>query len=192
MTPVTCRLRQKNLDRHFAHRKQKCRMGTEIELYSIDFITIGTVGPKGRRQFNLQAGKEDQIVTLTLEKEQARRLGEAVMEMLDELKRRHPERSEAPVNMNQLNMDLREPIEPIFRIAEMGLGYNDLEDHIIMVIHELLVASSEEDAAELDPSVVRLSGTREQFRALGLHTLSVVTQGRADPHKNGHVINYWI
>jgi uncharacterized repeat protein (TIGR03847 family) len=163
----------------------------EIELNPIDFITLGTVGPKGRRQFNLQAGAGSQIVTLTLEKEQARRLGEAVGEMLDELQERFPEDSEGPVNISQMDMDLRDPIEPEFRIAQMGLGYDDRQKMVILVAQELVVPDEDTDTEALQPGVVRFWGTREQFRALSDHTLQIVDQGRADPRQNGHVINYW-
>ena len=53
---------------------------TEIELNPIDFLTVGTVGPKGRRSFHIQGGNARQIVTLTLEKEQTQALGEAIAE----------------------------------------------------------------------------------------------------------------
>ncbi|MCE2490964.1 MAG: DUF3090 family protein, partial [Anaerolineae bacterium] len=44
--------------------------GSELELRPVDFVTIDTIGPKGQRVFYLQAGKEAQIVTLVIEKEQ--------------------------------------------------------------------------------------------------------------------------
>ncbi len=62
----------------------------EIELDPVDFVTIGTVGPKGRRLFHLQAGQGSQIVTLILEKEQARALSEAIIEMLTDLTQKYP------------------------------------------------------------------------------------------------------
>ncbi len=69
---------------------------SEIELNPIDFITLGTVGPKGRRQFNIQAGQGSQIVTMTLEKEQARRIAEAIEEMLTDLYKRFPHAYSTP------------------------------------------------------------------------------------------------
>src|SRR5512145_159870 len=71
----------------------------EIELNPIDFITLGTVGPKGRRQFNIQAGQGSQIVTLTLEKEQARRIAEAIEEMLTDLYKRFPTLIQRRINL---------------------------------------------------------------------------------------------
>jgi uncharacterized repeat protein (TIGR03847 family) len=91
-------------------------------------------------------------------------------------------------------MHLRDPIEPQFRVAKMGLGYDETRDMIILVVQELIIPEDdlvEPELEEIQPSVVRLWGSREQYRALSDHTLSVVDQGRADPRQNGHVIYYW-
>src|SRR5437762_7174437 len=103
----------------------------EIELNPVDFITVGTVGPKGKRLFHLQAGRGTQIVSLVIEKEQARALGEAVGELLDDLIRQHTEISSDAVDLKNFNMDLREPIEPQFRVAQMGLGYDEDRDLVV-------------------------------------------------------------
>lgn len=95
----------------------------EIELNPVDFITVGTIGPKGQRIFHLQGGKDKQLVSLIIEKEQAWALSEAIREMLEDLDERHPELEEPEsVDLSKLDMDLREPIEPVFRVAQMGLG----------------------------------------------------------------------
>ena len=57
----------------------------EIELNPVDFITVGTIGPKGQRIFHLQGGKDKQLVSLIIEKEQAWALSEAIREMLEDL-----------------------------------------------------------------------------------------------------------
>ena len=169
----------------------------EFELNEIEFITVGTVGPKGRRQFNLQAGQGDQIVTLTIEKEQARQLADAIEEILDDLENQGEKSLKKPIiNRSKWDMELRDPVEPQFRVAKMGLGYDEEKDRIILVAQEFLVSDEEEEEAEPDPltskpSIVRLWGTREQYKALSEHALDVVEQGRADPKENGYVIYYW-
>ncbi len=62
----------------------------EIDLNPVDFITVGTVGPKGQRVFHLQAGKDEQIVSLIIEKEQAWALSEAIRELVEDLEQRFP------------------------------------------------------------------------------------------------------
>src|SRR5262245_12995439 len=108
-----------------------------IELNPADFITVGTIGPKGQRIFHLQSGKSGQLVTLTIEKEQALALSEAIREMLEDLQERHPDRVyAATVDLTGVDMELREPIEPLFRVAQMGLGYDEDKDMVVLVAQE--------------------------------------------------------
>lgn len=165
--------------------------GVEIELNPIDFITIGTVGPKGRRQFYLQAGRGRELVSLFIEKEQARLMAEALRDMLDELGRERLELDSDMPDMSRLNMELREPFEGRFRVYRIGLGYDESVDRVIIVAEEMIVLNEGEDPALVQPSVARFWGTRQQMRALSLHALDVVKQGRANPQSNGRVLYYW-
>ena len=165
-------------------------MPNEIELDPVEFITIGTVGPKGRRIFYLQGGKGPELITLTIEKQQAQALGEAVTELLDSLSEQHPDLTEAPVNLTRWNMDIRDPIDSLFRVAQMGLGYDE-DRHMMMVVAQELVIGDEE-LPEPSPQVVRMFATREQMRALSEHARRLVKQGRADPKSNGFMIYYWL
>lgn len=162
----------------------------ELELDPVDYITVGTVGPKGKRLFHLQAAKGTQIVSLIMEKEQTRALSEALRDLLDSLAEASSESNEPEVNLSRWDMSLRDPIEPLFRVAQMGLGYDEARDLVVVVAHELVITEEEQDG-EVEPQVVRFWGTREQMRALSEHARLIVKQGRADPKSNGHLINYW-
>ena len=122
-------------------------MSNVIELNPVDFVTIGTIGPKGKRTFHLQAGKDNRIVSFTIEKEQAHALSSAISEMLDDIDSRGAGKTEA--DFSQLDMELREPIEPLFRIAQMGLAYEANENRIILVAQEF-VPQSDDDIDEDD------------------------------------------
>jgi len=163
----------------------------EIELDPVDYITVGTIGPKGKRLFHLQAGKGDQIISLIIEKEQARALSEALRDLLDSLAEASPEKAAPEVNLARWDMSLRDPIEPLFRVAQMGLGYDESRDLVVVVAHELVTTESGDIDPDLEPQVVRLWGTREQMRALSQYAQQVIKQGRADPKTNGRLINYW-
>jgi uncharacterized repeat protein (TIGR03847 family) len=166
---------------------------TEIELKPVDFVTIGTIGPKGRRIFHLQAGKGSQIVSLIIEKEQARALSEAVIELIEDLDERYPDPTgDAPqTEINRIDMELREPIEPIFRVAQMGLGYDEDNNMIVLVAQELVASEDELDLDLEEPGIVRMWCDRQQMRALSAQAVSMVQSGRADPRQNGRVIYYW-
>lgn len=164
----------------------------EIELNPVDFITVGTIGPRGQRIFHLQGGKERQLVSLLIEKEQAWALSEAIREMLDDLSQRIPELKKLPdVDSTQIDMELREPIEPVFRVAQMGLGYDEDQDMVVLVAQELVVADEDAETSEVEPGVVKLWCSRLQMHLLSEHTLEVVKAGRADPKQNGRLTYYW-
>ena len=164
----------------------------EIELNPVDFITVGTIGPKGQRIFHLQGGKDKQLVSLIIEKEQAWALSEAIREMLEDLDERHPELEETEmVDISKLDMDLREPIEPVFRVAQMGLGYDEDRDMVVLVAQELVPTEEELDPSLTDPGIVRMWCSREQMRHLSTYALEVVQAGRADPKQNGRLTYYW-
>jgi len=116
-------------------------MSNVIELNPVDFVTIGTIGPKGRRTFHLQAGQDNRIVSFTIEKEQAQALSSAIAELLDDIEANAAARTEA--DFSQLDMELREPIEPLFRIAQLGLAYEANDNKIILVVQELVPQAAE-------------------------------------------------
>ncbi|MEL6308665.1 MAG: DUF3090 family protein [Chloroflexota bacterium] len=155
---------------------------TVLELKPIDFITIGTIGPKGRRVFHLQAGHDGKIVSFTIEKEQAWALSEAISEFIEELDERLDVDTE--VEMASLDMELREPIEPLFRVAQMGLGYDEATQDIILIAEELALNSDEAD-------IVRMWCTREQMYALSIQALDQVESGRPNARQNGRILYYW-
>ncbi len=165
---------------------------SEIDLNPVDFITVGTVGPKGQRVFHLQAGKGEQIVSLIIEKEQAWALSEAIRELVEDLDQRDP-----PVETGEpgeFNMELRDPIEPMFRVAQMGLGYDEDRQMVVLVAQELVVTEDEEeevDADEVQPGIVRMWCSRDQMRALSTHATATVQAGRPDPKQNGRLVYYW-
>ncbi|MBK8021719.1 MAG: DUF3090 family protein [Chloroflexi bacterium] len=171
----------------------------DIDLNPVDFITIGTIGPKGQRVFHLQAAKGDRLITLIIEKEQAGALSEALRELIDDLDQRVP----APSGRSPMtNMELRDPVEPLFRVAQMGLGYDEEHDLVVLIAQELVPLGDEEDEedqedqealdeSENKPGVVRMWCSRAQMRALSEHSSQTVRQGRPDPKQNGRLIYYW-
>lgn len=162
----------------------------EIDLNPVDFITIGTVGPKGQRVFHLQAAKGQQIVTLIIEKEQANALGEAIGELLEDLDQRLPPK-DGEGRAAPGDLALRDPIEPLFRVSQMGLGYDEDNDLIVLIAQEMIAANDLDETEAVQPGVVRLWCSRDQMRALSSHSSDTVQQGRADPKQNGRLVYYW-
>ena len=162
---------------------------TEIDLNPVDFITVGTVGPKGQRVFHLQAGKGSQIVSLIIEKEQAWALSEAIRELVEDLDQRFP--GDEPVEPGDFNMELRDPLEPMFRVAQMGLGYDEDRRMVVLVAQELVQVEEDADPDAVQPGIVRMWCSRSQMRALSAHATATVQAGRPDPKQNGRLVYYW-
>jgi uncharacterized repeat protein (TIGR03847 family) len=169
--------------------------GIEIDLNPVDFITIGTIGPKGKRVFYLQAGYNNRLVSLVVEKEQSWALSEAIKELIDDLAQRFNTGDDeiSDDEVEGIDMDLREPIEPIFRVSQMGLGYDEDQDRIVLVAQELVIPTEglETELEEREAGIVRFWCTREQMRALSVQATHTVQSGRADPKQNGRLVYYW-
>ena len=143
----------------------------ELELNPVSRITTGAVGPPGKRVFYLQARKDRELVTLIIEKHQVQSLAVGLEEFLDELSDRLPYLPEASADYNQDEMELEQPLDPIFRVGQIGLSYDEESDRLVLVARQL---DSEGQGSE----VVRFWCTRSQLRAMCLWGIEVASQGR--------------
>ncbi|GMR09556.1 MAG: DUF3090 domain-containing protein [Anaerolineae bacterium] len=143
----------------------------EVELNPVSRITTGAVGPPGKRVFYIQARKGSELVTLIVEKHQVQSLAIGLEEFLDELGDRLPELSEASADYSSDEMGLEQPLDPMFRVGNIGLGYDEVSDRLVLVARQL---ESEDEGSE----VVRFWCTRSQLRAMCLWGLEVASQGR--------------
>lgn len=142
-----------------------------FDLEAVQRITAGAVGPKGQRIFYVQARRGSRTITMIAEKEQVRALADAIARLLDSLAEKNP-RLATSDDMLVTDMSLEEPLEPEFRVAQMGLGYDADRDMIVLLVQGVV----EEEAAE--PLTARFSASRPQMRALSNHAAQVVAAGR--------------
>ncbi len=169
-------------------------MTDHIELNPVYHLTVGTVGEPGNRTFYLQGSQGARVISLVIEKEQAAMLASSFQSLLDELSNKYPEMTREVEEPVWTDLRLREPIETMFRVGHMGLGYNESSDQVVLVAYELV-----EEGAE--PNVVSFWLSRAQVKALIQHANDVVNAGRpicgncgrpmdADghfcPNRNGH------
>ncbi|MCJ7700543.1 MAG: DUF3090 domain-containing protein [Anaerolineales bacterium] len=145
----------------------------EIELNPINRITMDAIGPPGKRVFYLQAATDEETVTLVAEKFQVQSLAVGVEQFLAEIAERFPDLPDASPDYDDNRMTIQPPVDPLFRLADIGLGYNAEEDKVILIVHELLPEGTEDD-----PGIVRLWCTRSQLRALGHWGIEVTQRGR--------------
>ncbi len=145
-------------------------MARIYNLNPISHITVASIGPPGQRVFYLQGSRGDEIVSLVIEKQHALALVSSLDELLAELEARFPRPSHSPDTT--ADTTLREPVQSQFRVGQIGLGYDEQSDLIVLIAYEL---SLEE---EKDVSVARFWGNREQMRTLRDRALSAVEGGR--------------
>jgi uncharacterized repeat protein (TIGR03847 family) len=146
----------------------------EFDLNPVIRITTDAIGEPGKRVFYLQAKSDTQLVTLIIEKQQVQSLAIGVEQFLQDLQSRYPEISQASPDYVESEMGLEKPIDPVFRVGQLGLGYDEESDLLILVARELQSLETEEEPG----SVARFWCTRSQIRGMCHWGLEVASRGR--------------
>jgi uncharacterized repeat protein (TIGR03847 family) len=142
-----------------------------FDLEAVQHITAGAVGAPGQRVFYVQARRGSTRISLLAEKQQVGALAAAVEQLLDELAEKNP-RLATSDDLLVRDMSLEEPLEPEFRIGQMGLSYEVERDMVVLITQGIA-----EDESE-DPPSARFSASRAQMRAMSVHAAQVVLAGR--------------
>jgi uncharacterized repeat protein (TIGR03847 family) len=154
----------------------------------VQHIVADAVGKPGQRTFVLQASDGIETVSMVLEKQQVAALASSILQMLEELEAEHP--NLPPVLDDDVSLELEQPIHVAFRVGQLGLGYDETRDLMVLVVQALVipeeepVEESQEDESFPSPDInvpkARFFATRAQMRALGEHALEVVAAGRPE------------
>ena len=174
----------------------------EIELRPVNHITTDAIGQPGKRVFYIHAWQNQRTVTLIAEKLQILSLAEGIEQFLSEVREKFPHLDEPSADYTEEKMHIHPPVDPLFRIGELGLGYDAETDLVVLVVREITPEEEPETDQEAEPpSVVRLWCTRAQIRALARWGVEVARRGRPIcpqcgepmepeghfcPKKNGH------
>ena len=117
--------------------------------------------------------------------------------MLTEIARQNPGLDEVATEYDEEKMRINPPVDPLFRVGEMGLGYDAGHDMIVILVREVVMENGDAEEA----SVVRFWCSRQQARRLAAWGTAVVNRGRPIcpqcgqpmepeghfcPKKNGH------
>lgn len=165
------------------------------DLNPVSRVTVGTLGEPGHRTFFLQARQDLTLISLITEKEQMTSLAQGITELLTRL----GDAAAHPAGVSAYDLALEQPVEPLFRIGQLGLGYDQENDLLVIVAYAI---PESEEAESVD--VVRFWATRDQMRALARHVTEVASAGRPVcvlcgrpidpeghfcPRRNGHGAN---
>jgi uncharacterized repeat protein (TIGR03847 family) len=169
----------------------------ELDVKPVIKITTDAIGKPGERVFFLQGSQQDQVVTLIVEKIQIQSLAIGVDQFLEEVNEKNPGLPPASDEYVEADMQIQAPVDPLFRVGEIGLGYDVENDLVVLVAREVVVEGENAEEA----SVVRFWCSRSQMRAMSRWGAEVVARGRPIcplcgepmdpeghfcPKKNGH------
>lgn len=148
------------------------------DLNPVQHIIADAMGEPGQRTFFLQARAGSQLVSIVLEKQEVGSLAVSVLQLLEELEKMHPELATA--TRAQKTIHAEQPMEPLFRVGQLSIGYDEEEDMIWLVAKALVL---NEERQVIDPNQdevpsVRFVGSREQMRTMSEHALEIISQGR--------------
>jgi uncharacterized repeat protein (TIGR03847 family) len=170
---------------------------TEIDLQPVSHITTDALGQPGKRIFYLQGWQGERTVTLIVEKVQIQSLAVGLEQFLTEVHEKFPDLPEASADYEEEIMRISPPVDPVFRVGELGLGYEAENDLVVLVAREVVAEGQDPE----ETGVVRFWCTRSQVRAMCHWGMEVASRGRPVcpqcgepmdpaghfcPKKNGH------
>lgn len=144
-----------------------------IELDPVTHITAGALGKPGHRVFYIQAEKGAESITLVCDKEQVAALVDAIDEMVQNLEEEFNVMRHKGLKVDEAAMAIKEPVDPLFRVDALGLGWDATRDRLLLVAQEALAEDEERD-----PREVRFFATRAQMQVLSAYAREVVGKGR--------------
>ena len=170
---------------------------TDIDLHPVSHITADAIGQPGKRVFYLQGWQGERTVTLIIEKLQIQSLAIGLEQFLAEIHEKFPDLPEAVSEYQEEQMHIHPPVDPLFRVGEIGLGYDAENDLLVLVVREIVAEGADPE----ESGVVRFWCTRSQLRAMAHWGMEVAARGRPlcpqcgepmdpeghfCPKKNGH------
>ncbi len=170
----------------------------ELDVDPCEHLTADAIGQPGQRVFYIQAWEKGQPpASVLIEKAQLHSLAIGVEQFLADVARQNPSLDEASPDYIEDKMHIHPPVDPYFRVGEIGLGYDQSRDRVVLIVRELLTEEQDPESA----AVVRFWCTRAQLRAMARWSVEVVSRGRPIcpqcgqpmepeghfcPKKNGH------
>ncbi len=169
----------------------------DIDLHPVTHITADAIGSPGKRVFYLQGWQGERTVSLIIEKLQIQSLAIGLEQFLAEIHEKFPNLPEALSEYQEEQMHIHPPVDPLFRVGEIGLGYDAENDLLVLVVREIVAEGGEPE----ETGVVRFWCTRSQLRAMAHWGMEVASRGRPlcpqcgepmdpeghfCPKKNGH------
>ena len=111
------------------------------EFDDVDKFTVGTQGQPGARTFFLQIRADGTRLAVKCEKQQAA----AISQYLDKVLADLPPAEDRPI---QGAMEMSDPVDPVFVLGPIGLGYDRTNDRVLLQLEEVGEVDEEQLAYE--------------------------------------------
>jgi uncharacterized repeat protein (TIGR03847 family) len=143
-------------------------------------VTVGAVGPPGKRIFYFQARQDNELVSLKLEKDQVLFLAGGLTEVLADL-------ATPGAVPTESELELEEPVEAEWAVGSMQLAYDPVADRVMITAREVGSGDEEPGPEELSAggepgeragAIARVALTREQAAGVIAHGKVLLRGGR--------------
>ena len=148
----------------------------EIDVDPCDHITADAIGKPGLRVFYLQAYQDQRTITVIIEKTQLHSLAIGVEQFLSQINEQNPGVEEASGDYVEEVMRVNPPVDPLFRVGEIGLGYDKDRDLIVLFVKEVLTDEDDPESA----AVIRYWASRTQMRMMARWSIELVSRWTAN------------
>lgn len=135
-------------------------------------LHINAICTSGEQTFFLQGGDEDNLVTLLIEKVQIQMIAVGAVRIIDEIEADQTEDEKSRWDYDEAEMEWLLPVDPLFRVGEIALGYDKEKD--------LLLLQVAEGRADEERQQVMFWVAREKMRGLAHWALELASRGRSD------------
>lgn len=169
----------------------------DLEIKPVEWFSCTAIGKPGERTFFIKARGNDREVALLVEKVQLQTLVVGFEELINDIREKYPHLPEARGQLDAEAMKINPPVDPLYRVGEVGLAYAEDEDLAIILFREILTTQQSQDNLR----VVRLWTTRSQIIEFSEWAKMIINSGRQlcpqcrepmdpeghlCPKKNGH------
>ena len=146
----------------------------EIDVDPCDHITADAIGQPGSRVFYIQAFQDQRTVSVIIEKQQLESMAIGLEQFMSQISKESPDLPEASGDYQEEGMRIHPPVDPLFRVGEVGLGYDKERDRVVIFVKEQVGEDAEPDSA----ATVRFWCSREQVRKMARWGAEVASRGR--------------
>lgn len=135
-------------------------------------LRVNAIGAPGERTFFLQGGDAVKLVSLLIEKVQVQVLAAGAIRLINQIEAELFDFEKSLAKYDEAEMQLVMPVDPLFKVDEVALGYDQEKDLFLLQVAE--------EGPEEKRQQVLFWATREKMHGLALWALELARRGRPE------------